>query len=142
MQEIETNIGELAQFIFLKNESESKIAMTIPDLSNNKELFFFTLDLFCRGLVMLFGHDGKVVIEELREKDFEIIKHKLGLAGILTNLRVTPHDDVSLAKFYVEPPINSREIESLDNDLELTEYVFTVSTQQLLYHVNFSLIIP
>ena len=136
---VEMHIDDLADFMFLKNKNDAIIDLSLGGIENNKDMFFFCLDLFCKGLVTLYGVDGKVDVEELKMEAFQVVYHKMSLAGINVKLDIQNIDD---------PPdlidnnnsINLENINDDTNDKNLKDYVFTMHMDTILYNVSFELI--
>lgn len=131
----EIEIDDLADYMFLQN-SVGKIALSLPDLNSNKDLFFFLLDLFCKGLLILYGNNFRVEVEKLTLEDFEKIKKKMQYAGIIVNLQLISHPNSSVTP---ANPININDISNLSDHLEIKDYVFKLSTLKHIYCINFSL---
>lgn len=75
-------------------------------VSITKELFFFLVDLFCKG----YGDINRVVhLEDLTIKDFNIIKKKMELAGIIVILNVEHLSEKE------SPSINLRGLDTMPN---------------------------
>lgn len=126
---------ELVDFMFIKNKTNT-IAMSLPELDTTKDLFYFLLDLFCKGLVVLFGKENRVIIQNLTENDFEIIQNKMLYAGIEVYLSIYEHSNVSFSN---KSPINLTNIENLPEYLDLNEYSFKMLIENKIYKVYFNL---
>lgn len=149
---VEMCIDDLANFMFLKNTNDAIIELSLGGIENNKDLFFFCLDLFCKGLVFLYGNDGKVNVDTLGEEQFNTVKRKMSLAGINTVLDfevnpVPPLDDQldvsSDAPPDVPPISNSLNIHELDMDSchkNLKDYVFKLKMGPVIYKIHFELV--
>lgn len=132
--EHEINIDDLAKFIFMENKDDRLVSITIPLLEDTKELFFFLVDLFCKGLVYLYGDINRVVhLEDLTMEDFNIIKKKMELTGIIVILNVEHLSEKT------SPAINLRGLDTMPNNLKLQEYTFTVTTFWSKYSIKFNL---
>lgn len=138
MQEI--NIDNLADYIFLKNNN-TIIALSLPELQCQKDLFYFLLDLFCKGLVLLFGDNNRVEIEKLTYHDFDRVKNKLKYCGIVAKLEVIPGNELEMSLLSGNP-INVSTIEQLPDNLDVKDYKFKLLTRNSLYSVFFELEIP
>lgn len=158
---IDMQINDLATFLFKENVNNSIIELSLGGIENNKDLFFFCLDLFCKGLVLLFGTNGKVEVESLDTEKFAIIKHKIGLAGIniildivkiptlednntttLSLISDTDTDTKSCPPDLVETrnAINMNELDLEYDHKPLNEYIFKLKMDNLIYNINFELI--
>ena len=146
---MEINIDYLAEFLFLRNTSNSLVELTLGGIEDNKDFFFFCLDLFCKGLVLLYGKDNKLVINDINEEQFESVRKKLENAGILAKLNVhvlppppqeadSPRDIEDPTLF---PNINMPELKDLPANLDIASYVFKINmTPRLAYNITFQLI--
>lgn len=138
--DVEMHINDLAEFIFIKNVNNAVIELSLGGVENNKDLFFFLLDLFCKGLVLLFGNESQSVdIELLTEKDFIDIKNKMNCAGIDVVLTTYPCD-IEMPINDVKSIINISEIEAEDDNKQLQNYEFKLCSSTMMYIINFELI--
>ena len=137
MQEISMDIDGFADYMFQKNNN-SIMALTLPELHTEKDLFYFFLDLFCKGLVILFGVNDRVEIDKLTLNDFNIVKNKMKWSGIIANLEIIPETcDLIDGTF-----INVSDIENLPDNLNIKEYRFNLLTKTSMFSVYFDLKIP
>ena len=79
--EVDMHVNDLAEFMFTKNKSNALIELSLGGIENNKDLFFFCLDLFCKGLVILHGTENKVDLDSITMEQFGDIKNKMELAS-------------------------------------------------------------
>lgn len=147
----EIEVNELARFLYTDNNQDAVIELSLGGIEDNKDLFYFCLDLFCKGLVMLFGDNNKLVINNITTEQFESIKRKMGNAGIQVDLAVLTfdrkidiHDDDGLPEDLpasaLYPNINIKDIELLPNSLSLTDYKFEINlSPTLTYQITFNL---
>lgn len=127
------HIDHFADFMFVKNTNDAVIELTLPEVTNNKDMFFFLVDLVCKGLVLLFGSNNRLEISSLGMEDFKTIKHKMGLAGIDVHLSLKEGDDFS-------PKLNLQHIEdTFADNLPLKEYVFKINNVDVAYEISFDL---
>lgn len=151
---VDMHIDELANFMFLKNVNNAIVELSLGGIENNKDFFFFCLDLFCKGLVLLFGSersDGvrKVDIETLSEDNFREVQHKMGLAGINVHLdvHVLGDEGTSLIENDMPPDVTHEKNAININDLQmepdhkdLKDYIFKIKMDKLIYFVHFELV--
>jgi hypothetical protein len=131
---VDMHIDFFANFMFKENINDAFIELTLPEISSNKDMFFFLVDLLCKGLVILFGIENRVELEHITLEQFEIIKKKMGLAGINVNLNVIPLENPIL------PLLNLREIEDNEpENLPLQNYIFKINNINMQYSVSFEL---
>jgi hypothetical protein len=147
--DVDMHINDLAEFMFLRNINDAIIDLSLGGIENNKDLFFFCLDLFCKGLVYLFGENGKVDIEKVSLDNFKLVKTKMELAGInvkldvlveeSTTISLVEQDDAPLdIKTYNS--VNIHELDSESDDKPLSEYIFTLKFEKMKYNIHFELV--
>lgn len=141
-RDIELEIDELANFMFKKNENNIVLELSLGGIENNKDLFYFILDLFCKGLVLMFGNGtNSVDVDTITYDNFLSIKEKMLCAGIQVNMEYYPND-ISLNN--VDPSkktiINTDEINEASDDKPLNEYVFKLLSLKNQYIISFSLV--
>lgn len=133
---VEMHINDLADFVFKKNIYDSEIFLQLFEVEDMQDLFFFCLDLFCKGLVLLYGDKNRVCLEELSMDQFLEVRRKLRLAGIDVFLDVEPQEPV---EGEASPPATMiRVVEKTDN-ITLDDYKFHMHTPQMKYIIHFSL---
>ena len=153
--EVDMQIDDLAKFLFTENANDVSIELSLGGIADNKDLFFFCLDLFCKGLVTLYGKGARSVsIENISSEQFKHLQHKLLCAGIKVNLSIYPLDiDVDIR---ADPEghenendnateksisvLNIEELNNAPNDKPLTEYEFKLINHDMMYVVNFELV--
>lgn len=141
------DVDQLAFYIFTENDGK-EIFLDIQSIKTNKDLFFFCFDLFCKGLVILFGTENKLLLNMLTSENFDEIRRKLKYAHI--HLK-TLNYDVELAELLDivnKDTLNERNVlvESIDNlkgmeeQLELSEYIFNIylnnTVMQIFFEIN------
>jgi hypothetical protein len=151
---VDMHIDNLAHFMFIRNINNALVELCLGGIENNKDLFYFCLDLFCKGLVLLFGKDGKVDIESLILDDFIQVKRKMALAGIDVKLDIyeipkdaeEEPDDIAPALANAPPDVpearnavNLPEIENIHDNMELKEFVFRLKMDRVIYNISFEL---
>jgi hypothetical protein len=141
-RDIELEIDDLAEFMFKRNDNNVVLELSLGGLENNKDLFYFILDLFCKGLVMMFGNGtNSVDVDTITYDNFMSIKEKLLCAGIQVNMEYYPNDIPSdEAGTEKRAVINTDEIINASDDKQLNEYIFKLFTLKNQYLISFSLI--
>ena len=144
---MEININYLAEFLFLRNTSNSLVELTLGGIEDNKDFFFFCLDLFCKGLVLLYGKDNKLIINDINEEQFAVVQKKLDNAGILAKLTVNvlPPPEADIPRDIEDPSmfpnINMAELKELPSNLDIDSYILKINmTPRLAYNITFHLI--
>lgn len=137
---VDMHVNDLAEFMFLRNVNDAKLVMALGGIEDKKDLFYFCLDLFCKGLVMLFGTDGKVHVQDLTMEQFAIIKKKMYNASIDVDLSV--HEDIPINEDEGEGAchINIKHIETMPNNLDIKAYKFVLRADVMVYEVKFDII--
>ena len=132
---VDMHVNDLATFMFTKNVNNATLELSLGGIENNKDLFFFCLDLLCKGLVLLYGKYGRVDVERLSFECFNCIKKKMALAGINVKLNVESVDapeDINA--------INLDEIHSQSDSDELSDYIFKMKMDKIIYNIAFELV--
>jgi hypothetical protein len=127
------NIEELANYIFCINEN-TEIILDIKSLKTNKEFFFFCFDLFCKGLVLLFGENNKLLLNNLTENQFDIIKLKFKYAHIFLHTEIYDIETAHLIDIIDKDKQDARQflldsidnLKRLDDNLDIKEYNFNI----------------
>jgi hypothetical protein len=89
MQQATVSIDGLADYLFLRSPKDSILYLNINGLEGTKDIFCFCFDLFCKGLVLLFGQGHtRVAVDDITPQQFESVIEKLKLAGIKTHIVV------------------------------------------------------
>jgi len=131
---VDMQIGDFAYFMFKENINNAIIELSLEGIENNKDLFFFFVDLLCKGLVLLYGKDNRIELNLLTLDDFKIIKNKMILAGIQVNLNVEQNIELLL------PSVNLEDIESMPNNTDLNKFKFKIIGDEFIYKIDFNLI--
>lgn len=130
---VDMEVDDFATFLFKKNINNAIIDLSLGGVENNKDLFLFLVDLVCKGLVLLFGEENRVELDNVTLEDFNSIKGKLSCAGIYVDLIVEQNDgDI--------PGINLHEIEHIPDDLPLKSFRFKITSIFFIYTIGFKLI--
>ena len=143
------DITELAQYVF-RNESESPIFIEINCLKTKKELFFLLFDLFCKGLIILYGENNKILLNKLGMDQFDEVKAKLKLAHVDLNLTLYDKETAVILEM-IPADIDDRfektiiqkslaQINGMSDDMDLKEYVFQLFMNETLFNINFDII--
>jgi hypothetical protein len=139
MQDLNMHINDLADFIFIKNVNDSIIQLSLNGVEDMKDLFYFCLDLFCKGLVILFGQDNKVEVENITLEQFMLLRKKMANAGININLNI--YEDIEGEENEEKKvALNLEKIEELPNNLNIEDYDFILRSCNMVYKINFGFI--
>lgn len=124
---MDIHFDDLATFVFQRNPMGRKFIMSIEGIQTTKELFFFLLDLVCKGLVLLYGSDGNSVdLSTIDDVMFKKIAERLACAGISVvvnrvDIDLTDYDTGVEAKTQAE--INMPELMRMPDQLDLEHYI-------------------
>lgn len=151
---MDVHVDNLAEFLFVKNVHNLCVDMSFEgeEMKTSKDLFYFFLDLFCKGLVLTFGDGTNTVdVPSLTEEQFAIINKKMQNAGIEVKLVVhqtsndeaQEPDDITSSQHTSSPAsVNFPEIMNMPDNLPLNEYSFRIilPTVGVMYVITFDLI--
>ena len=143
------DITELAQYVF-RNENEFPIFIEINCLKTKKELFFLLFDLFCKGLIILYGENNKILLNKLGMDQFDEVKAKLKLAHVDLNLTLYDKETAVILEM-IPADIDDRfektiiqkslaQINGMSDDMDIKEYVFQLFMNETLFNINFDII--
>lgn len=139
--DVNMEVNDLAEFMFLKNENNVVLELSLGGIENNKDLFCFLLDIFCKGLVLMFGNGTKSVnIDDITLDNFTKIKEKMLCAGININLQMFPSDIIDETGVAPRAQLNLDEINMAEDNIELQEYEFKVMNATSTYVISFNLV--
>lgn len=135
--EVDMHINDLAEFMFLRNMNDAKLGLTLGGIEDNKDLFYFCLDLFCKGLVMLFGQGvNKVNVDDITMDQFVLLHKKMLNAGIQVFLDV--HEDLpDDSEATSHPCLNLADIQEQPSHMPLSDYKFILRALNMVYQVSF-----
>jgi hypothetical protein len=130
------NVGieDFASFVFLGNSEDHLIELSLGGVEDPKDMFFFFVDLLCKGIVMLNGTDGVVDLDSLSPEGFARTCAKMELAGIRTVCEADANDDASPSG------VNIRDIQAMPSDLPLSAYVFKLTNPNVRYSIRFEVV--
>lgn len=144
-RDVEMEVSDLADFMFKRNVNNVVLELSLGGIENNKDLFFFILDLFCKGLVLLFGgEDNSVDVDTITMDNFNIVKEKMLCAGININMAFYPNDidlqDGEVVEMSKRALLNLDEINASPDNKPLDEYVFKLLTIKNQFVISFNLL--
>jgi hypothetical protein len=136
----EVHVDNLVEFIFIRNVNDAVIEMSFDsdEISTSKDLFYFCLDLFCKGLVVLYGNGSNAVeLEKLSIENFQFMHKKLLNAGIEVILNVIPKEPTEEEQI---ARINLTELNSQPDNLNLEQYKLCIDSVPISYEIRFKLV--
>ena len=130
-------IDELASFVFLGNKNDRRIDLQIcHGLETAKELFCFFLDMTCKGLVLLFGRDGRVELPDVTAEQLQEVQAKLELMGVRCEIVLEKLDYVPC---FLEVLHRMHKLARSPEGLPLEDYAYEIVCHDMLYTVKFRL---
>lgn len=137
--DVDMHINDLAEFMFLRNVNDAKLALSLGGIEDHKDLFYFCLDLFCKGIVLMYGQgSNKVNIDDITQDQFMLLHKKMLCAGIKVTLDV--YEDLPCEAKQEGPSLNIGDIEQEPSFLPLNDYRFILRAINMVYQVTFDII--
>lgn len=140
MDSSDMDFSDFASYLFLQNAEGKVLEINLHGIQNSKELFCFSLDMLCKGLVLLYGNDNKVSLKELSIDNFYTVSKKLKAIGIECHLDLveveTPTDN--LVDLWSQNFLNMQMVNDMPDDLPLDAYTFELQTASHIYKITFS----
>ena len=134
---VDMEVDDFAVFMFKRNVNDAVIELALGGVENTKDLFCFLVDLLCKGLVILFSKElNRIEVDDLTLEDFQVVKKKMGLAGIDVILNLLPNED------HIPPSVNIRDIDFLPENDPLETYKFRVVSFTIIYEIRFAITRP
>jgi hypothetical protein len=145
---VEMSVNYLANFIFLENTKDIKITLQSDEFENAKDMFFFILDLYFKGMVLLYGKkndnfSSSVILNELSLEQIDFIKDKLKNAHIKLNFdyyHYTNIEEGNLDILEKYKKSNMNLLASFANNLNIKEYIFKLAMGEYIYFINFEIL--
>lgn len=82
------HVDDFAHFVFVGNRNNTSFVLNLPGIETSKDLFFFLLDLLCKGLVILYGKGQSAIdLMSIDLDQFRYVCGKLACAGIVVVMR-------------------------------------------------------
>ena len=143
---MEISVDYLADLMFRNNPNDLKLGLILPELDNPKDLFMFLLDLFCKGMVLLYGEietnsqsqtrQMRIEIDKLSQEQVLYIKKKMANAGVHLNIQICSRPP--------ERAVGSTNLRTLldqtSDTLDLPSYCLSIASSQYEYKISFELI--
>lgn len=139
-QNMEISVDYLADLMFRKNVHDRQMGLMLPELKDAKDLFLFLVDLFCKGIVLLYGHVAngthmRVEIDQLTQEQLAVIKQKMSNAGVQCHVELLPRDPAK--------PVGSTNLRDvlhhMSNTLDLSAYKMCIVSTLYEYQIGFTL---
>jgi hypothetical protein len=160
VQRKNVNYNELIEYIYKKNKSK-RIVIQTESINTTKDFFYFCLDLFCKGLLYLYGDEhNRVRIDTMTLPQIQEVIDKLGYTGIMTIIHVEQSSDFmnnkehhgygdhfslthqnavffSSPSQFVQGSLNN--IEKKPDNQDLSSYKFHLVNKDLIYIIHFEI---
>ena len=136
-EEVHINdITKLVEFVFVENRENNRMLIESSDFKDNRDLFFFCIELTMKGLSYLYGNEnGKIDIDDLSMEQIENIKSKLANAAIELLLDIEEIDDnVNDTEIIYDIPYND-----LEKKVNLEEYSLKLIKKKTRYILRFKI---
>jgi hypothetical protein len=142
------DLSQLAQYIFVTNvEAKNEIFLDVQTIKTTKELFFFCFELFCKGLVILYGDGSRLCLNSVTMDQFHEIRRLFAFAHIKLCLNVYEKDVACLVDLIEEKETEREAISKSINALtkapdnqELSKYMFNMLINNTLMIVSFDIL--
>ena len=136
-EEVHINdITKLVEFVFVENRGNNRMLIESSDFKDNRDLFFFCIELTMKGLSYLYGNEnGKVDIDDLSMEQIESVKSKLANAAIELLLDIEEiEDSVNDTEIIYDIPYND-----LEKKVNLEEYSLKLIKKDTKYTLRFKI---
>ena len=140
------DVSEVAKYIF-KINTDKEIILNVKSIKTSRDLFFFLFDIFCKGIIILYGENNKMKLNDLQPYQFDEIKDKLKYAHIKLNMEMFDKDTAILLDLLSEQIDEKNIIQKSIDDImlmgdneELDKYIFNLYMNETLFCINFNII--
>lgn len=145
MGEFHMDIDGLAPMIFLKNPDDLPIKMNLLDpIENGKDLFFFLLDLFFKGIYYVtVGHYGNCEIIKLSELTLDTVFkaiRKLKNIKVKVMLVISEDDQFDSTKVRYMLKSSIADAKCMPDNLNLSNYMVLIPLNSSVYQLRFDLL--
>tara|TARA_Y100000389_G_scaffold105527_1_gene102441 strand:- start:39461 stop:39901 length:441 start_codon:yes stop_codon:yes gene_type:complete len=143
MQRAKVDILELLKIIFL-SDNHNEIILEASLLKSNRDIFLFCLELFNNGLVLLFGENGRCLMNNVSIDNLYEVRRKLMVAHI--NTKIVCYDkETALLVDLIVPSDNPKnviesslkEIHSLDPHSSLDQFKVNMLVNDTFVEISF-----
>lgn len=142
------NVDQLAEAIFVKNRSNTEMSF---DLNvSEKQLAHILYAMFMKGLVLLFGHNQRITLNEITEEQLEIVSMKLRLAHVKTNIQIIDTKTAVMLDYLPENThgiplelyvIKANQQENHNKTVtDIRDYVFQLYMNRCLIRISFDIL--
>tara|TARA_Y100000389_G_C17315742_1_gene440339 strand:+ start:227 stop:673 length:447 start_codon:yes stop_codon:yes gene_type:complete len=132
----------LNKFLNTSSYDDMGCVLMLPELKTQKETFLFCFELFCKCLVILYGIQNRLNLNELRIQDLDYVKTKMKKLCVKVN---TIQYDIQTAKL-LDMNINSNLLQtswdvimSQKDDDPLSNYIIQVQVGETVMEISFEM---
>ena len=108
VREASIGIDQLAEFVFVGNVRNARLQLNVPGIQGTRDLFYFLVDLLCKGLVLMFGANGRIMLDELTQEQFDQASARLLLSGVRCHVQLgapePPQNRPPVSTMMMHPP--------------------------------------
>jgi hypothetical protein len=142
--QVNMNLNDLADFVFKKNDTNIQVDLSINGIDNTRDLFCFCLDILCKGLILLFGKDNRVAIDEVSQEEFKMVQDKMRCVGIQCNLEVIDVElpPENLIDLWTQNFLNVQRVRLERENGNLEDYHFDLQTSDKIFKISFKILPP
>ena len=131
---VDVSINDLTGFLFLRNKDNATVELSLEGIENNKDMFMFCIDLFCKGIVLLYGEGSNYIeLDKLTMENFDVIRKKMNNAGIEVLLEIDQDQKHSTSS------INFDHIMQQPDNWDIERYYLELRTPEITYNIRFKL---
>lgn len=148
---VDIQVEHLADYIFRTNAIEKKyIFLDVRSLNTSKELFYLFFDIFCKGLMILYGGTNKLLcLNNVSLEQFEEVKCLMRYAHI--GLFISMHDireavmlDIIDDGETCERRVIQKSLANLrrmPNNSPIQDYKFNIMMNDMVMQIHFNVLI-
>jgi hypothetical protein len=125
---VSVSLSNLAELIFVQNANDAKLLVSLSDLKDEEDLFYFCVHLLCKGLILCFGHNNRIELEAITAEQLETVKRKLGNMGVICNVIIEQTVNCKPEIVYPRPPQDGTRahFESMKLLLKTPSVIYTI----------------
>ena len=128
-RKLDVSLDDLPRLVFVDNSRDMKLALTMDNVENSRDLFQFLVNLLTRGIVLLYGRGSQSVsLDTLGAVEIETLKRKLSNAGIELLIDITDSMSQQLGVVFLVDE---------DNSGDLGAYRMRITDSRNQIHVGF-----
>jgi hypothetical protein len=140
MADLSVDIDSVAPIIFLKNVNDLPVKLNLLDpFKNKKDLFYFCIDLFFKGLYLMNEiTNGKLIINNMSMEDIYKVIRKMMNVKIKTHIFIKGSIPQSNAHKVINEGLE--ELKMMDDNEPLEKYVMKMLINTSVYNIYFTIL--